>query len=342
MVVFILLLVLSFFIVKPFLTVIFLGALLAYIFYPIYTRIKSKIKNEIISSFVVCLLVFLLIVVPAIFFSETLVKESYTLFILVKQKLALGLVQDCNNSLCQNINGLLSSAEIQSYIHDSVKSLTSFIIQKSSDFLVSLPFIIINLSLLFFSLYYFLKQGEMFLAGLSDYLLVRKSKYSLILGRLKEIIHGIVFGYLLVALIQGVFGALGFFLFGISSPLFWGLVMAMLALIPFLGTGLIWVPAALLLFFEGYFNNSTLLMLQGIGLFVYSFIFVASLDNLLKPMLIGGRAKIHPILVMLGIFGGIYIFGPLGVIIGPLVLSLTSVIVDTYLFDDEKEELKKE
>jgi len=179
-------------------------------------------------------------------------------------------------------------------------------------------------------MFYFLKDSESLLKKTRKLFSKHKKKYDLILDRLKEITHGIVFGYFFVAIIQGTLGALGFFLFGIHSPIFWGLVMAFLALIPYLGTGIIWIPASLILILDGIFQNSNSTLFRGIGLLIYSFVFVASLDNFLKPIMIGDKAKVHPAIVMLGIFGGLFMFGPLGVFIGPLVLSLTIVLIDAY------------
>jgi len=160
---------------------------------------------------------------------------------------------------------------------------------------------------------------------------MKKKKYFFLIKRLKEIIHGVVYGYIIVALIQGILGGLGFFIFGINSPIFWGMVMSIFALIPFIGTGVIWLPASLLLIFDGIFQNSNNLLFKGIGLLIYSFIFVSSLDNFLRPKLMSDKAKVHPLILFLGVLGGIFFFGPIGVIAGPLILSLTSVFIDAYL-----------
>ena len=130
---------------------------------------------------------------------------------------------------------------------------------------------------------------------------------------------------------QGALGAIGFLIFGISSPLFWGMMMAFLALIPYLGTGFIWGPAAIIIFLEGVFQDSNILMYKGVALFLYGLFIVGGLDNLIRPKFIGAKAKIHPALIMIGIFGGIFLVGPIGVIIGPLVLSLTAIFIEEYL-----------
>ena len=328
---FALLIVLSFFIIKPLLIALFIAALLAYAFYPVYHFVLKKTGKPTLSSFLVCFLVLLIVIIPAGLLIKVLIQESYVLYLLVKQKLAVGLFHNCVTDLCVAISELSQSGVVSSQLKEITKSATEFIIGKGSDFLVNIPRLAINLFVVFFTLFFFLKDGESLLNRLHDYFQLRHKNYVLILGRVKEIIHGIVYGFLLIALIQGIFGALGFFLFGISSPLFWGLVMSFFALIPAIGTGVIWVPASLILLLDGVFQNSTPLILKGIGLFVYSFIFVGSIDNILRPKLIGDKAKVNVAIIMLGIFGGILLFGPLGVILGPLVLSLTTEIMKVYL-----------
>jgi predicted PurR-regulated permease PerM len=328
---FTLLLVVGFVVVRPLLLSLFMGAFLAYVFFPVYKRIVRKIKNKSAASFLLCTLVLLVVGVPAIFFIKTLIQESFALFILVKQKLAVGLFTNCTNTFCLSLKEFGKNPEVYFQVQEMMKSLTTWIVNKGSHFLISLPRLIISLFVVFFTMFYFLKDGEKLVSRVSGYLSMHEGKYAHILRRLKEIVHGIIYGYLLVALLQGLLGGLGFFMFGISSPLFWGLVMSFTALFPYLGTGIVWVPASIFLFLDGLFQNSQGIMLRGIGLFIYSFVVVGGIDNLLRPKLMGEKAKVHPAIMMIGVIGGVFTLGALGVLIGPLVLALTSVIVDKAL-----------
>lgn len=325
--------VLSFLIIKPFLQAVFLGTLLAYVCYPLHNMIKKRMENRTIPALIVCLVMILIIFVPLIFLVNVLIKEATVLFIVVKQKLAVGIFKGCENNFCQALEQFSNSPEIKYQIQEISKTITNWIIQRGSDFLLSVPRIILNLVVVFFVMFYSLKDGRKVLENIKSFNI---RKYDHLIIRIKEVIQGVVYGYLLVALIQGAFGALGFFIFGVSSPLFWGLVMAFMALVPMLGTGIIWAPAAVIIFLDGIFQDSTSMMLKGIGLFVYSFIFVASSDNFLRPKMMGNKAKIHPAIILLGIFGGMLIFGPLGVIIGPLILAFMAILVKAYM------ELKEE
>lgn len=327
--------ILSVFIIKPLLLSIFLGALLAYLFYPLYRLLVKRLRNSTLTSLLLCILVLLLVVIPAGFFVKVLVQQSYVLYLLVKQKLSVGLFQECGNMFCELARSLSNNEFITSQISEVIKFLTDWIIKAGSNFLISLPRLLLNLFVIFLTMFYFLKDGRNLSKKLKNHFSSNK-KYDLIFERINEILKGVVYGYLLVALIQGALGALGFFLFGIKSPLFWGVAMAFLSLIPVLGTGIIWVPASILLLLEGLFQNSTGLVLKAVGLFTYSLIFVGSIDNFLRPKLIGGKAKVHTAIIMLGMFGGIIFLGPLGVILGPLVLSLTVELANLY-FVEHKE-----
>jgi predicted PurR-regulated permease PerM len=307
-----------------------MGGILAYFAYPLYKWI-NKHFSDTIASLVVCVIILALLVVPAVFIINVLVEDSYTTFNLIKEKLSVGLLSECTNSLCQRVESLIQLPSVKGQIQTVTEFLTSKVFQLGSQFLLSLPRFILNLFVMFFTLFYFLKHGKHFLVKISKYLSMQKKEYAYILSRLSEIVHGVVYGYLMVALIQGALGALGFLIFGVSSPFFWGLIMALFALIPILGTGVVWVPASLILFFDGMIQSSNSLMFKGIGLFLYGLLIVSTIDNILKPKLISEKAKVHPVIIMIGVFGGLLLFGPLGVIIGPLVLATTQVVFETYL-----------
>lgn len=313
-----------------------MGALFAYIFYPFYKLVKSKIKYETLSALLICIFVLLLFVIPGFFLAKLFVQESYVLYITAKQKLATGIFEGCTSDFCNSVHGFLNDPEVNYYLQNMLKLVISSITEKGTNFIVNMPRLVVNIFVSFFTMFYFLRGGEQFASNLNRYLYLHKKSYIQILNRLKDIVRGIVFGYTIVALIQGFFGALAFWLFGVDSPLFWGVVMALLALIPFLGTGFVWVPASLMMFFNGMVQNSNFLMFKAVGLFIFCFIFVATSDNILKPKLIGKKTNIHPVIVMVGIFGGLMLFGAIGVIVGPLVLSLMMVFVDVYLLEKIK------
>ncbi len=321
---FLLLLVLAFLIIKPFLTSVFVGGLLAFIFYPLY-KLFAKRWNKSLSATIVCLLVLVIIVVPLLFFMEALIKESYNLYLIVKQRLSMGFIQGCGD-LCSFSEVPLIGGQYQ----DLFRRFFNWIIGLGSNFLLSLPGFLISILVVFTSMFYGLIDGPNFMEKIAGYFFPPK-KQVLVLQRLKEITGGIVYGYFSIALLQGFLGGLGFLIFGVSSPLFWGVVMAILALIPYLGTGLIWAPAAIMLIIDGAISDSNWLIFKGIALFLYGLLIVSMVDNVLRPKIVERKTKIHSLVILLGILGGMTLFGPVGIILGPLILSLVIVLLQAHL-----------
>jgi predicted PurR-regulated permease PerM len=150
------------------------------------------------------------------------------------------------------------------------------------------------------------------------------------MNRTRDVITAVLYGQLLIAVLQGLVGGLGFLIFGIENPVFWGFTMGVLSFIPLLGPPAVWLPAAIYLIYAGN-------LVSGIGLIIYGVVIVMNIDNFLKPKLIGGKSGMHPIVVLVGILGGITLFGFAGFIIGPIILALALLIIKFY-----NEDLKKE
>ena len=150
---------------------------------------------------------------------------------------------------------------------------------------------------------------------------------NLITKRFNEVTYAVVYGNVVVAVIQGGLTALGFLMFSAPSPIIWGLVTIFTSLIPFLGAVVVWLPASIILVVSGYTSGDGLMILRGVGLFLFGIFFISSIDNILKPRLIGGRANLHPALVLVGVIGGISALGVIGLIIGPVLVALATTVI---------------
>ena len=144
-----------------------------------------------------------------------------------------------------------------------------------------------------------------------------------LLKRLEDTIHATVFGILIVAMIQGVLGGTIFWLLGLPAPVMWGTVMATLSVVPYLGSFVIWLPTAAILAFSGEWGKA-------IGLVSWGLIVIGLIDNLLYPMLVGTRLRQHTVIAFIAIVGGIAIFGAPGIVLGPVVISLTFFLMQTW------------
>jgi predicted PurR-regulated permease PerM len=130
-------------------------------------------------------------------------------------------------------------------------------------------------------------------------------------------------GTLFIALIQGLLAGVGFWIFGLPQPALWGTLTIITALVPVVGTALIWLPASIYLFSTGVTG-------MALGLFLWGAILVGSIDNFLRPKLIERYMKVHPFFILISVLGGLSLFGPLGFLLGPLVLSLILALLEIY------------
>ena len=142
-------------------------------------------------------------------------------------------------------------------------------------------------------------------------------------NQITDTIHATIYGTVVVACVQGTLGGLMFWWLGLPTPLLWGLVMGLLAIVPVLGAFVVWIPAAIFLALEGSWEKALILILWG-GLVV------SSIDNLLYPMLVGNRLKLHTVPAFISLVGGLTLFGPAGIILGPMAVTITMMLLEIW------------
>ncbi len=339
--------VLAFIIIRPFVTAILASIIIAYIAYPLYRLINKKLKRRNLSSVIVTIIIIIIIVGPIFFALQIITKETYTIYLLSKQKIISGeiLNVEClgDNFVCKTSNSIkefISDPKVSFQLQELVQKSTSFIMGYVSDFVLSVPSIVINFFITVFIVFFLLRDGEDIAEKVKRLLPLKKHYQKRVFEKSKEVTFAVVYGHLSVALIQGALGGIGFLIFGVSSPLLWGLVMAFAALIPFVGTPIVWLPVSLLRMFNGFSTGDNAVIMSGILLFLYGGLIVSTIDNFLKPKIIGDKAKVHPILVLLGVLGGLKVFGFIGIVIGPVILAIFKIAVRIY--EEERGLVKSE
>jgi predicted PurR-regulated permease PerM len=183
--------------------------------------------------------------------------------------------------------------------------------------------------LMFFSLYYFLRDGDKIRLFANKILPLSENKENILVKKLSLAIAGVVKGSFLVALIQGAVATVGFYIFQVPNPLLWGSFTVLAALVPNVGTSLSLIPAVLYLFMMDRTG-------AGIGMAIWGAFAVGLIDNVVSPKLIGAQAKLHPVLVLFSILGGLQLFGFLGFLIGPIIMSMFVVLIEVYSLDLKK------
>ena len=311
------------------------GLILGYIFYPLYSRFYALIKRKNLAALLLTILVLIILVVPTFFVANKLRSEVSVAFVVAKQYLEGGAKSiNCQGSgLCQLIPKNLrdASPQTKALLTNSLGKGTEFIVNKTTQAIVSLPGIVLDLFIVFFIVYYTFKDGKTLLEKAKNVIPLPKQKQMAIIGQFTSVTSAVVYGTVIVAVLQGVLAGVGYYIFGLPSPVTWAIVTLIASLIPFLGPYVIWLPASLLLIGIGYYSNESDVFLKGIGLFLYGLLVVSGIDNVLKPKLIGDRAKIHPALVLIGILGGVNFFGIVGFVIGPVIMAMFVTAFNSYI-----------
>ncbi|MEA2036235.1 MAG: AI-2E family transporter, partial [Nanoarchaeota archaeon] len=303
-----------------------------------YKWVKKGVKNENIASLIVSILAVLLLIIPLFFVLNTITKEAYVGYLLSKQKMleAGNLLDSCDplvNPACKPIEyvgNFFSDSKVRYHLENTIERVTSYIVDTASNLVFSIPKFILNFFVMIFTMFYLFKDGAKAFKDLRKLLPLRDVYKQHLFEKFGKVTYAIVYGYVVVAIIQGVFGAIGFFIFGIQSPIIWGIVMAFAALIPFLGTGIIWIPAALIKLFNGILAGNSSEIIGGVLFILYGTIIISGIDNILRPKIIGDKAKVHPVLILTGVLGGLFLFGFIGAIVGPLVLALFATFIKAY------------
>jgi predicted PurR-regulated permease PerM len=332
---------LSLFIIWPLFTAILAGILIAYIFYPLHKRIKSKVSNKNVAACTSTILILLVVTIPFVVLLGAITADISDAYAEAKlSKPTTGFFQEeCTGSLCEakeKIDTLVTTPTLLSSIQESLGKISQWFVQYSSSFVFSIPQRILELFIMVFVMFYGFRDGEGMIKKLYTLIPLRESFKKHLKQQTSDVIYATVYGILIVGLIQGFLATIGYFIFGLASPLMWGALTTLAAIIPFVGPPMIWFPAGVVQIIRGMDAGNSLLTWQGIGLLLYGTFIISTIDNLLKPKIIGQRSKVHPAVILVGLFGGLISMGPIGLVVGPLVLAMLVSFIRVYEKDKKQ------
>jgi len=241
---------------------------------------------------------------------------------------------DDGSALCRvwsYFTGALGDSALRSYFNSGLNRVASQLISESSKFIFSLPAKFLGAFITIFVMFYCLLDGPEMISSFWKVIPASHHHRKQISTQLSEVTSVLVYGAIMIALLQGFVGGVGFLIFGLGSPVLWGLVMALVSLIPFGGTAFVWLPAGAYLVVINAMDSDWGGVARGIGLLIYGTLIISTVDNLVRPRLVSSKARIHPVLVLVGVLGGLSVFGFIGMFLGPLVLALAITIGRIYL-----------
>lgn len=323
---------LAFLILKPFLAPLALAGMVAVILQPVYKIILKSFGNKkALSAVVTVLLSIICIVVPLTILSSEVFRQAIQLYNSVEQGDGTqNVLKTAVDSLGSKFETYIPGtgqvfADISTNFDFYIKGGLGWVINNAASALSGVSSLILSFLIFLISLYYFLCDGVKLKHAIVRLSPLEDKDDEIIFSRLEGAVNSVVKGSLMVVSIQGIATAIGFAIFGIPNSILWGMITAITALIPGVGTALVIVPGIIYLFAIGSTGPA-------IGLIIWWLFGVGLIDNMLGPKLVGGNMQLHPLFVLLSILGGVAFFGPIGIFLGPLSISLLFAFITIYSY----------
>jgi len=308
---------------QPFVFPLLSATVIAIVFYPVHARVQRRIPKPSLAALVTTLLVIFIFVVPMALVLLGVKREVTNLYALLDQKSSesggfsaflSGVLERPLQLIGRYVD--LSNFDARAELVNRLKDLSAVLVSRGWKIVGGLGSFILNSAITLFTLFFLFREGRALRRRIAALLPLSSEQIERLFSGIENTVVGTVYGGLIVAAVQGALVAIALWVLGVDSPLFWGVVAAVFALIPLVGTAVVWIPAAIYLVASGSWVKGVILV--GWGALV-----VGTVDNILRPILIRGRVQMHPLLIFFAVFGGVSVFGFLGLFIGPVILALT-------------------
>jgi predicted PurR-regulated permease PerM len=303
----------------PFLAPLTWAIVLSVMFSHAHHKIEMRIRHPNVAAMISVAAIIVLVVLPVVFVAQQLLGETANGAVYLEAELR-------NGAWRESLVGYPTLARAVVWIEQQLDlagtagSFASLLTALGSSVLQNSVSQVLNAILTFYLLFFFLRDRKQIVRKLQTLSSLSSSETRYVLQRFVDTIHATVFGKLVVAAVQGILSGLMFWWLDLPLPILWGAVMAMLSIIPVLGAFVVWMPAATYLALEGDWGKALVLTAWGAGV-------VSTIDNILYPMLVGNRLKLHTVPAFIGAIGGIIAFGAAGLILGPAIISVTLALI---------------
>jgi predicted PurR-regulated permease PerM len=316
----------------PLLQALLLAALLAGLCGPLYRWITRLLRGQrSLGAIVTLVILFIVVAGPLSAFLGVVVQQALAVsnqaIPWVQQHFGAASTFNAHDWLAQRFPALADYVPSQEQLVENVgaaaKSIGGFLVTVASRMTATTAAFLLNLFVMIYAMFFFFRDGEKILEKIFYYLPLSDEDELLMLQRFTSITRATVKGTLVIGIIQGALAGLAFWVAGIDGSAFWGTIMAILSIVPGIGAALIWVPAVIYLIVTGQ-------VLAGLLLFAWCAAVVGTVDNILRPILVGKDAKMPDLLILVGTLGGLFLFGPIGFIVGPIVCGLFLTVWEIY------------
>ena len=313
------LLVVSFFLIKPLLMAIVLGVMLAFIFNPIFNFLAKRLKSKDTAAGIVCFLLILIIVIPFWFLTPIFIDQSFKVYVASQQ---MDFVTPLRTIFPSLFASETLSAEVGSILFSFVTRATNIVVNLLADLIVNFVTISLQFMVVLFTLFFVLRDRDELIAYIKSLSPFSKDVEEKLFKYSTGITISVLYGQVIIGIIQGLVAGMGFLIFGVPNALLLTLVAALAGILPIIGTALVWIPVTIYLLVAG-----NLFTAIGVGIFG---VISSTMDNFLRPYFVSKMTHINPAVILIGMIGGIFLFGPIGFVVGPLVLSYLLVFIEFY------------
>ena len=306
----------------PFLPALAWALALAVIAHPLHSWLARRLGRANLAAGLAVALVAVAIIAPALFLTQQLIREAARGVEWFQSEAAMGRWQALlagNPRFAPVLSWIAANVDLRGAVQQLPTALTS----GASSVVTGSAYLIVQLLITLFVLFYLFRDWRPVLRTIRSLVPLSERETDEVFGRINDTIHATIYGTLVVAAVQGILGGLMFWVLGLPASLLWGTLMTLLAVVPVLGAFVVWVPAAVFLGFEGSWGRMLILIAWGLGV-------VSLIDNLLYPILVGQRLRLHTLPVFIAIVGGLTLFGSSGVILGPVILAITVALVEIW------------
>jgi predicted PurR-regulated permease PerM len=313
---------------------IILALLTASVLYPMYLLINKLFKGrENLASLFMVFFVLLILIVPVGWFVSTLSNEAFDFYSRASNAVSLKKIQaglESDSIWAQRIRkvgkmtGIEFTPETVEKLATSIgKNVGFFLYRQTSSIATNLLSFLVHFFLMMLLLYYLFRDGVRLKDYVSQLLPVPKEQLEKVVKKFQEMGRAIIVGNGFAGIIQGILGGFGFYFFGLHSPFLWGTIIAFMAFLPIIGASVVFIPAAAIILIQGKIG-------LGIGFLAYNVFYSSIMEYLIKPRVIGEGMQMNSVLVFIGIIGGIKLFGILGIIYGPLIITIFLTLAEIY------------
>jgi predicted PurR-regulated permease PerM len=314
---------LAFLVIRPFLASLAWAVVFAMMFYPVYDELAIRF-GPARGAFATTLMAAVLIVAPAVMLVSVLAREV---------PLVIDYVQQASLSAPDQIERIWIVLRRRSpfplpedptmILREGVQRALAFLAPRAGAVVADVLATVGSLFVMLFAMFFMLRDGYTFGRRVRELLPLPEHERERLMSDTRDLVVASVGVGLLVAAIQGTIGGVAYWLLGIDAAALWGVAMAICALIPLLGTALVWVPTALWLFFSGQAGKAVILIIVGV-------VVIGLVDNIVRPLLLSGRTSASGLVIFLGLLGGVAAFGFIGLVLGPIILVTAGNLVTVF------------